>query len=109
MPRRGDEPTRLPSHPGYGPVQTAVRLDVGAMGELRGVQPSLAETAFALAAQLDAGAGMATAAVARELRATLAEMTKGRTDDDATAAFIATLATPELAETEPEGVEHGSQ
>ncbi len=43
---------------------------------------ALGQLALTLAAQLDDGAGMATAAVARELRATLADLTKDRSGDD---------------------------
>jgi hypothetical protein len=54
-----------------GPVETATRVDIAGLGTLGGIQGSLAETAYRLARTLDEGAGLATAAVARELRATL--------------------------------------
>ena len=43
---------------------------------------ALAEVAFELARTLDAGAGMATAAVARELRATLTQLRETMPGDD---------------------------
>ena len=46
-----------------------------------------------LAAQLDAGAGMATAAVSKELRATLDALTPEDVPDDAFARFAADLST----------------
>ena len=53
------------------------------------------QAAITLARSLDEGVGMATAAVARELRATLAEL-EGRNDgnSDDLAAFLAELSTP---------------
>ena len=57
----------------------------GVLVEWRRVAPlneALAEVALTLARALDAGAGMAVAAVAKELRATLAEL-EPRTNDDA--------------------------
>jgi hypothetical protein len=51
--------------------------------------------ALTLAETLDGGAGMATAAVARELRATLAALTpEVKLDDDGFAALIAQLRAP---------------
>jgi hypothetical protein len=73
-----------------GPVERAVRRDVRALGDLGGVQRSLAETAFNLARTLDEGAGMAAAAVARELRATL-ETLERRVDSDSGTGFVAGL------------------
>ena len=57
-----------------GAVERAVRRDVRALGELTDIQRSLAETSYTLAKTLDEGAGLATAAVARELRVTLVEL-----------------------------------
>jgi hypothetical protein len=60
----------------YGPIEAATRLD------LNGADSALAETAYALARTLDDGAGANTAAVARELRLTLAELaTDGPADE----------------------------
>jgi len=59
-----------------GPVERKARSDVRKLGALTGVQASLAETAFTLARMLDDGAGLATAAVARELRAHMTELAR---------------------------------
>jgi len=73
-----------PDRPPTGDVEAATRESVEELGDLAGQEPALAETAYALAAALDAGAGMSTAAVARELRATLAALWAGHlpADDD---------------------------
>jgi hypothetical protein len=59
-----------------GGVEAVVRGDITELGELMGIQPSLAQTAYTLARQLDASASMATAAVARDLRETLRALTE---------------------------------
>ena len=68
-----DEPI-LPAEPGYGPVEAKVRSDVGALVCEHPMGEALAEMAFTLARTLDAGAGLAVAAVNRELRANLLEL-----------------------------------
>lgn len=66
-----------------GPVETKVRADVDALVSSHPMGEALAELAFTLARTLDQGAGMAVAAVGRELRATLAELAgMGVSDDD---------------------------
>jgi hypothetical protein len=55
---------------------------VASLGALTPAQAVLAAAAEALALELDGGAGMAAAAAVRELRATLAELAGGSTDDD---------------------------
>jgi len=79
-----------------GSNERAARRSVRALGELSGVQPALAESAFTLARALDEGAGLATAAVARELRATLEALAKGSDDDSdpALAALLGRLSSP---------------
>lgn len=84
MPERAAEwpPTRQPGPVEYATVRTLAELPI--------VSPShesLAATAVILARTLDEGAGMATAAVSRELRATMDAITKGDdlTDDLAAA------------------------
>ena len=52
-------------------------------------KPGLAASALMLARQLDDGAGLATAAVARELRATLTDI--ARTDEEADGGAIGDL------------------
>lgn len=68
--------------PVFGPVETKVRQDVNALVSAHPMGEALAEMAFALARALDDGAGMATAAVNRELRANLIELARLAVDDD---------------------------
>lgn len=68
--------------PGCGAVEAATRRAVAGLPGLDGHQLALAESAYALARQLDDGAGMAAAAVGRELRATLKDIWDGVDDDD---------------------------
>lgn len=81
-----------------GPVETAVREDVEALGDLVGVEPSLSEMAYRLAREIDGAAvcggcgepvpaaddGRTLAQLNRELRQTLAQLLEGRApgDDD---------------------------
>ena len=64
--------------------------------ELNPASDARAQLALILAATLDDGAGMATAAVARELRATLTELESrhGGDDVDAFTALLAELSAP---------------
>lgn len=84
----------------YGPVESAVRADLRQLAaENVGVQRSLAETAYTLAARLDevggtASAGLAAAALAKELRATLETLIGVGDDSDRTAEILAQLSTP---------------
>lgn len=85
-----------------GPVEAAVRDDLKQLAaERTGVQRSLAETAYALAGGVDqarlrgsAAALAASAALAKELRATLESLTGVRDDSDRTAEILAQLSTP---------------
>lgn len=72
-------------------------------GALDSTKEALAEVALNLAAALDEGAGMATAAVARELRATLSAMSEvdGDSDDDGFAELTAFLSAPVRDSEEP--------
>jgi hypothetical protein len=83
-----------------GPVERATRRDVKTLGGLAGVQGSLAEAAYRLARTLDEGAGLATAAVARELRATLLALKEaggvGARADDLAAALSSPLDDPAI-------------
>ena len=68
-----------------GAVERETRKDVAALVTSHPMGEALAALAFSLARSLDDGAGMATAAVSRELRATLIELAKyesGGVDDD---------------------------
>jgi predicted trehalose synthase len=75
-------------------VERATRRDVKALGDLAGVQRSLAEAAYNLAKTLDDGAGLATAAVARELRATLLTLKEAGGVGAATDALADALSSP---------------
>lgn len=65
-----------------GRVELATARAVREIGELPRGLSNLAEAALTLAKSLDDGAGLATAAVARELRATMTELAKGAARDD---------------------------
>jgi hypothetical protein len=63
------------ARPGAGANESAVAAELVALNP----DQALAQLALTLARTLDEGVGMATAAVARELRATLAEIREGAT------------------------------
>jgi hypothetical protein len=65
-----------------GVVERKVREDIAALMSAHPMGESLAEMAYALARVLDNGAGLATAAVNRELRANLLELSSLAVDDD---------------------------
>jgi hypothetical protein len=68
-----------------GPVESAAREDVEALGDLVGVEPTLTQMAYRLATEIDAGGGedgKQLAALNRELRATLDQLLKGRAPED---------------------------
>jgi len=79
-----------------GPIETQVRADVDALVTAHPMGESLAEMAFTLARTLDEGAGLAVAAVNRELRANLIEISRLGVDDDD---FDIALSTPDLPPT----------
>jgi transcriptional regulator with XRE-family HTH domain len=65
---------------GRGELERTIRGDVEQLGELTGVQRSLAQTAFVLAAAIDAGGGDQLGKLpqlAKELRATLEHLAAG--------------------------------
>ena len=67
----------------HGPVEAKVRADVAALVTAHPMGEALAEMAYTLARTLDDGAGLAVAAVNRELRANLVELARmGVSDDD---------------------------
>jgi hypothetical protein len=71
------------AQPPSGPVEARVRDDVEKLLTAHPMGESLAEMAFTMARTLDDGAGLAVAAVSRELRATLVELARlGVGDDD---------------------------
>jgi hypothetical protein len=71
---------RLPVAEGPGPVERQVRADVAALVTAHPMGESLAEMSYALARTLDAGTD-AAAAVNRELRANLVELSRLAVDD----------------------------
>ncbi|MFC9089005.1 hypothetical protein [Nocardiopsis dassonvillei] len=68
----------------HGVIETRVRTDIDALGDLVSIQPTLAELAYSLAARLDQGAdsGRDHAAVVKELRAVLDALTAKAGDRD---------------------------
>jgi hypothetical protein len=80
-------------------VEGALRANLAKLhqaGDLNEKKSALTEVAIVLARTLDVGAGLATAAVARELRATLEAMIKETTTNDDTQFndLLARLSTP---------------
>lgn len=73
-----------------GPVERGTRADLRAWG----VTGSLAESALVLARTLDEGAGLAVAAVARELRATMDSLRPVEEEHDGLDRFLASLQAP---------------
>lgn len=80
-----------------GPVEKAAREDVEALGDLVGVEPTLTQMAYRLAAEIDVAERECSAcgepieahddakvlpALNRELRATLDQLLKGRAPED---------------------------
>lgn len=84
-----------PKKPECGPVEAAVLADLEQI-EIPPGRSGLAAAALTLARKLDTDAGLATAAVARELRATLAALLEEREDEGADAfdQWISRLSTP---------------
>lgn len=81
----------------YGEVETAVRNDILKM-QLRGAYAqSLCEVAYNLARKLDLDAGMATAAVAKQLTETLKQIAEQADDNDDRASLIADISSPQLS------------
>jgi hypothetical protein len=82
-----------PPPPFVGPLERAVRADLEALALVSPTAGSMEQLAYNLARKLDDGAGMATAAVAKELRETLAAMAEEAGDDDGSA-LLERLSTP---------------
>lgn len=78
-----------------GPVESKVRSDIAALVTTHPMGEALTVMSYALARLLDQGAGLATAAVNRELRANLSELARLAVDDDDDLA--ADLSRPELS------------
>ena len=78
----------------YGPIERALREDIGDLklaGQLSG---TVVASAYELARTLDRGAGMATAAVARELREYVRLIEGAAGDDASTVDHRSDLSTP---------------
>ncbi|MCX4468956.1 helix-turn-helix domain-containing protein [Micromonospora sp. NBC_01655] len=71
-----------PTAPIGGEVEAATRKAIEDLGDLDGIEEPLAAIALADARALDDGAGMATAAVSKELRAALTQLWEGRDGED---------------------------
>ncbi|GIH27625.1 hypothetical protein Aph01nite_59350 [Acrocarpospora phusangensis] len=81
----------------HGPVESAVRKDLAEIGLEAVMSDSYAEICFNLARKLDNGAGMAQAAVAKELRETLKAIEEAAGDNassDLFARLAASVPTP---------------
>lgn len=99
-PNRAATPQAPPAAPldnrKAGPVERTVREDIEALGGLVGVEPTLAEMAYRLARDIDAGGGddgRLLPQLNKELRATLKQLVDGRPADDDDD-DLADLATP---------------
>lgn len=79
-----------------GEVERAVSTTLEALEQASPIHEGLAASARVLARKLDTDAGLATAAVARELRATLESLAKSGGDDDgdSLADLVAHLSSP---------------
>lgn len=87
-----------PKSSSLGSVLAAVEADLEQFALAGPVDRTLAEAARSLARSLDADAGMAAAAISRELRAILAELTPKERDvgdQDALASLLKSLARPD--------------
>ena len=72
----------VPPRRKIGPVERQVKRDIGALVTEHPMGEALAAMSLNLARTLDDGAGLATAAVNRELRANLLELSRLAVDDN---------------------------
>ncbi len=72
----------MPARRRTGPVERQVKRDIGALVTGHPMGEALAAMSLNLARTLDDGAGLATAAVNRELRANLLELSRLAVDDN---------------------------
>jgi hypothetical protein len=77
-----------------GPIERALTKDIQALEFEFNLSGTLIQSAFALARCLDAGAGLSTAAVARELRETVKTLRGLASDDARTKSHADDLSTP---------------
>ena len=90
MPAAKKPAVKRPSRPRVLPCRAAVLSTLGQL-EADPKSEARAQLALTLADALDAGAGMATAAISKELRAVLRELEEGHGGDDELAGFLAGL------------------
>jgi len=90
MPAAKKPAAKRPSKPRVLPCRAAVLSTLGQL-EADPKSEARAQLALTLADALDAGAGMATAAISKELRAVLRELEEGHGGDDELAGFLAGL------------------
>lgn len=76
----------MPPRRRAGPVERQVKKDIAALITAHPMGEALAAMSLNLARTLDDGAGLATAAVNRELRANLLELSRLAVNDDDTLA-----------------------
>lgn len=73
-------------------VEAAVKSDIEDLGDLVGVEPSLAAAAIKLAQAIDGDDGRMLPALTRELRITMKALADGRDDEDDDDADLGTAA-----------------
>src|SRR5690606_27091584 len=96
MPPRGRKRAPVPADLDLS-VEAEVRAQLENAPEIHPAHRALVATAITLARKLDEGAGMATAAVSKELRATLDAILKaGEGAEDELDAFVNSLGTPSM-------------
>jgi len=96
MPPRGRKAAPAPVELDLS-VEAEVRAELVDAVQIHPAHRSLVATAYTLARKLDEGAGMATAAVSKELRATLdAILKEAGGDDDGLDAFVNGLGVPSM-------------
>lgn len=81
----------------YGDIETRVRNDILRMNLRGATTQSLCAIAYNLARKLDFDAGMATAAVSKELRETLRLIVEAADNDDDRNDLLGDLSTPQLS------------
>lgn len=81
----------------YGPIETQVRNDILKLKLQGAFVRSLCEVAYNLASKLDLDAGMATAAVAKQLTETLNRIQEAADDDDDRSDLQRDISTPQLS------------
>lgn len=91
----------MPPRKRRGPVERKVRADIAALVTAHPMGEAIAEMSYNLAHVLDEGAGLATAAVNRELRANLTELGRLAVDDNDTLEAELSSPTASMPTTDP--------